>query len=60
MHHAKSKHIIRRDLYIRELADAGIIEPKLIKTANNPADIFTKHVDRVPFQKHCATIYNIA
>ena len=59
-HHAKSKHILRRDLYIRELCDAGIIEPKLIKTDKNPADIFTKHVDRVPFQKHCATIYNIA
>ena len=59
MHHAKSKHILRRDLHIRELCEAGIIEPKLIPTAKNPADIFTKHVDRTTFQKHCKTIFNI-
>ena len=58
-HHAKSKHILRRDLHIRELCEAGIIEPKLIPTAKNPADIFTKHVDRATFQKHCKTIFNI-
>ena len=42
VHHAKSKHILRRDLYIRELYDAKIVVPKYVPTAQNPADIFTK------------------
>ena len=56
VHHAKSKHILRRDLYIRELYDAKIVVPKYVPTAQNPADIFTKHVDRAtlpaPLQDH--------
>ena len=59
VHHAKSKHILRRDLYIRELYDAKIVAPKYVATAQNPADIFTKHVDRATFQRHCKIIFNM-
>ena len=58
VNHAKSKHILRRELHIRELIEAGVILAKYVKSADNTADIFTKHLARVPFQKHRSTLYN--
>jgi len=60
VNHAKSKHILRRELHIRELIEAGVVKVKYVKSAENTADIFTKHLERVPFQKHRATLFNNA
>ena len=56
-----TKHIARRELHIRvrELYKRGTIVPEFVKTANNPADIFTKYVDKKTFLRHRATIMNL-
>ena len=52
MGHSTSKHIARRDLFIRELIERGAIKPEYVKSANNTADALTKPLARIPFQKH--------
>ena len=59
MSHAKSKHIHRRELKIRELVADGTIKPKYVKSEDNTADIFTKPLGRVAFQKHRATLLGL-
>ena len=54
--HASTKHIKRRELYIRDLVLDGTILPKYVKTADNMADIFTKPLARQSFQKHRAAL----
>ena len=39
MQHAKSKHIARRDLFLRELVERGITVPKYVPTSANIADV---------------------
>ena len=55
--HATSKHIARRDLFIRELVERGVVAPKYIKTERNAADILTKPLPRTVFQAHRATLF---
>ena len=50
--HASTKHIKRRELFIRDLVLDGTITPKYVKTDDNMADIFTKPLQRQSFQKH--------
>ena len=59
MHHAKAKHIDRRDLFIRELVENGVIMPKYVKTADNPADALTKPLQKALFVKHRAKIMGL-
>ena len=59
MHHAKAKHIDRRDLFIRELVENGVIMPKYVKTADNPADALTKPLPKALFVKHRAKIMGL-
>jgi len=54
--HAKSKHIARRDLFLRELVERGIIVPKYVPTSANIADALTKPLDRSQFVAHRATM----
>ena len=54
--HAKSKHIARRDLFLRELVERGIIVPKYVPTPANIADSLTKPLDRSQFVAHRATM----
>ena len=42
MYYDKSKHINRRDLFVRELVSNGTIKVEYIKTKDNPADALTK------------------
>ena len=51
MHNA-SKHIMRRDLFLRELVHRGDIIPVLVKTSDNVADALTKPLAKGPFVKH--------
>ena len=57
--HASTKHIKRRELYIRDLVLDGTIKPKYVKTVDNMADIFTKPLQRQSFQKHRAALLGI-
>eukprot|EP00965_Chrysotila_dentata_P211851 6186679-Pleurochrysis_carterae.AAC.3 len=57
--HAKSKHIHRRELKILELVADGVVKPKYVKSEDNTADIFTKPLGRVAFQKQCATLLGL-
>ena len=58
--HASSKHIRRRELFIRDLVSDKVIVPVYIKTEENTADIFTKPLARKAFQKHRAVLLGIA
>ena len=49
---SQTKHIARRDLFIRELVERKVVEPKFIPTAKNTADALTKPLARGPFQTH--------
>jgi len=50
--HPKSKHIDRKYHFVRDLVLEGTLILKKIATAENTADIFTKPLDRQPFQYH--------
>ena len=52
----KVKHINIRYHYIRERVEEGEIEVRHVASANNLADMFTKQLPRVAFQKHCAAL----
>ena len=54
--HAKTKHIDRRDLFIRELITRGTIVAKYISTDKNVADVLTKPLPRQPFMAHRTTL----
>ena len=52
MYYDRSKHIARRDLFIRELVANNIIKPEFIRTEDNPADALTKPLPKAAFIKH--------
>ena len=60
VHHASTKHIKRRELFIRDLVLDGTIRPVYVKSANNVADIFTKPLQRQLFQKHRAALLGLS
>ena len=53
---SKTKHIDRRDLFIRELVERKIVKPTYIPTAKNFADALTKTLARGPFMTHRTTM----
>ena len=55
-----SRHIDRKLYKMRELRGAGLVDVKYVPTDENTADIFTKILDRQPFEKHCRTLLNQA
>ena len=46
------KHEVVKVEFVREKIQSGVCVVELVGTANNPADIFTKSLGRVLFQKH--------
>jgi hypothetical protein len=54
------RHLGRRDFRIREYAFAGLLLLKLISTHDNVADLFTKALNRTPFERFRALVCNIA
>ena len=56
VHHARTKHIKLRENFIREQAEAGIIEPTYVPTDENLADCFTKPIQRKVWDAHCRRI----
>ena len=59
MHYDKSKHIARRDLFIRELVENEIIKTHYIATTKNPSDMLTKPLNKAAFNVHRATMMGI-
>ena len=55
----KTKHIERRHFKVRELVQDAAIRVRYIATADNVADIFTKALERVPFQQLRAKLLNM-
>lgn len=51
VHHARTKHIDVRFHFVREIIDEGDILLEKIGTADNPADMMTKVVTGVKFQR---------
>ena len=58
--HSSTKHIKRRELFIRDLVLDGVIKPKYVKTTDNMADIFTKPLQRQSFRKHRAALMGLS
>ena len=54
--HAASKHIARRDLFLRELVARGEVKPVLVKTGDNVADVLTKPLAKGQFLIHRSTL----
>ena len=51
-----SKHVTRRDLKCREYVAAELISVAYVPTAENGADIFTKHLNKVTFNQLASTV----
>ena len=47
----KTRHITRRQLIVREYVQAGRIRLGKVASVDNLADLFTKVLDRVPFER---------
>ena len=56
INHGKAKHYRLAQGYIRDLKSRGVLQPKDINTEDNPADIFTKALDKQKFLKFRAMI----
>ena len=52
VHHARTKHIALRQMFITEHTDSGELEPTHIPTNDNLADCFTKPVKRTILESH--------
>ena len=54
-----SRHIERKLYKMRELRGAGVVTVKYLQTAENTADVFTKVLQRQPFEKHRKVVLNL-
>ena len=52
----RTKHMERRYFYINEAVTKGLIVLRKVKSADNVADLLTKPLSRVLFQKHAARL----
>ena len=59
MHYNKSKHVARRDLFIRELVENNVVKTKFIPTAKNTADVLTKPLNKALFAVHRAKLLGL-
>ena len=48
----RTRHVQIRYYWLRELKEAGVIEPKWIPSDQNPSDMNTKSLDEKTFLKH--------
>ena len=55
-----SRHIDRKLYQMREMRGAGTVTVRYVPTNDNTADMFTKVLDRQPFEKHRRTVFNLA
>ena len=55
-----SRHVERKQFKMRELRGAGVVEVKHVDGEQNSADMFTKILGRQVFERHRATVLNMA
>ena len=53
-----TRHIDRKLFKMRELRGAGRVTVKYVPTGDNTADLFTKVLNRQPFEKHRKSVFN--
>ena len=58
-HHAKSKHILRRHFFVREMVEQMRLEVPYVNTADNEADFFTKPLCSKVFHAMRDVIMNV-
>ena len=56
MQHALAKHIQIKYLFVQQLVQANIISVAKIRSNDNRADVFTKHVTPETFRRHLQAI----
>ena len=54
-----TRHIDRKLFKMRELRGAGVVTVRKVPTDDNPADLFTKILTRVPFERHRKTVLGL-
>ena len=54
-----SRHIDRKLLKMRELLGKGLVTVSHVPTESNPADLFTKVLDKQPFENHRKFVMNL-
>ena len=55
----RTRHIARRHMRVREFTHRGVMRVRLVPSADNIADFFTKVLEKFPFQKHRRVIMNL-
>ena len=55
----QTRHIARRELIVREREIEGHLKLEKVGTDDNLADMFTKALDRVPFEKLKGLVMNL-
>jgi hypothetical protein len=55
---SRTKHIERRHLKIRELVEEMVVRPEFVPTDENVADIMSKPLGRVKFEKFRKVLLN--
>ena len=58
-HHERTKHIARRHFFVREVVEEHAIRVPFVRTHENLADFFTKHLTAKPFFALRKVIMNI-
>ena len=58
-HHERTKHIARRHFFVREVVEDHAIRVPFVRTHDNLADFFTKHLPAKPFFALRKVIMNI-
>ncbi len=56
VNHTAAKHYRVTQAFIRQQTDVGLIKVEQVASADNTADIMTKALDRVLFNKHRANL----
>ena len=56
--HDKTKHILRKELKIRELVESGEVKVEYVESLKNFADFFTKPLPRKEFELFRKEIMN--
>ena len=56
--HGKTKHILRKELKIRELVESGDVKVEYVESLKNFADFFTKPLPRKEFESFRKEIMN--
>ena len=56
---AKTRHIARRHMRVREFVHRGVARMRVVPSADNISDFFTKVLAKEPFQRHRRIIMNL-